>query len=74
MGKSKIEENFLFHLEHFYRNFGNEWSLDEFPKSVTKHKDSIITLLPKLAEKGIIKINPENKEAFTILKLPSSKP
>lgn len=69
MNTSKFKKEFLFHLENFYRNFGNEWTLDEFPSSITKNK--IIALLPELEEKGIIKCNPDNKESFTILKLPS---
>ncbi len=68
--KTKIKKDFLFYLEHFFRNFGNEWTLDEFPNSVTKHKDKIIALLPELEEKGILKLK-SDKQSFTILKLPS---
>ena len=71
MSTSKFKKEFLFHLEHFYRNFGNQWTLDEFPSSMTKHRDKIVALLPELEEKGIIKLNPNNKESFTILKSPS---
>ncbi len=67
--KSKIKKDFLFHLEHFYRNYGNEWSLDEFPPIIKKNKDKIIALLPELEEKGILKLNED--QSFTILKLPS---
>ena len=70
ISKNKIEKDFLFHLEHFYRNFGNEWTLDEFPSAITKHKDKILTLLPELEQKGILKLK-SDKQSFTILKLPS---
>ena len=70
MNATKIKKVFLFHLEHFYRNFGNEWSLDEFPPAITKHRDTIIDLLPELEKKGILKLNMD-KKSFTILKLPS---
>ena len=53
---SNIKNKFLFYLEHFYRNFGNEWSIDEFPKDVTKNKDVLVTFLLELQEKGIIKL------------------
>ncbi len=67
--KSKIESEFLHQLEFFYRNFGADWTLDEFPNPVKKHKEHLLAFLPKLAEKEIIKLNPDN--SFTILKLPS---
>lgn len=67
--KSKIESEFLHQLEFFYRNFGADWTLDEFPNPIVKHKEYLLTFLPKLAEKEIIKINDDN--SFTILKLPS---
>ena len=68
--KTKIKQDFLYHLELFYRNFGNEWSLDDFPEPIKKHKENILTFLPELEEKGIIKLNPD-KQSFIILKLPS---
>lgn len=67
--KSEIEREFLHQLEFFYRNFGADWTLDEFPNPVKKHKEYLLTFLPKLAEKGIIKLNQDN--SFKILKLPS---
>jgi len=67
---SNIKNKFLFYLEHFYRNFGNEWSIDEFPKDVTKNKDVLVTFLLELQEKGIIKLL-DDKQSFIILKLPS---
>lgn len=70
MSQSKIKKDFLFHLEHFYRNFGNEWAIDEFPKTITRNKEAILKILPELEEKGILKLNPD-KQSFTIIKLPS---
>jgi hypothetical protein len=67
--KSKIDKDFLYYLEFFYRNFGSEWTLDEFPNQVKKHKEYLLTVLPKLADKEIIKLNKDN--SFIILKLPS---
>lgn len=67
--KSKIESEFIHQLEFFYRNFGANWTLDEFPNPVKKHKEYLLTFLPELAEKKIIKLNDDN--SFTILKLPS---
>ncbi|WP_271785277.1 hypothetical protein [Aquimarina algiphila] len=70
MKKSKIKKKFLFHLEHFYRNFGNEWSIDEFPEEITKYKEFLLTFLPELEEKEIIELK-SDKQSFIIIKLPS---
>lgn len=68
--KTKIKEEFLFHLELFYRNFGNEWSIDDFPESIKKHKDYLHTYLKYLEQSGVISLD-EEKQKFIILKLPS---
>jgi hypothetical protein len=67
--KYKIESEFLHQLEFFYRNFGADWTLDEFPNPVKKHKEYLLTFLPKLDVQGIIKLNNDN--SFTVLRLPS---
>lgn len=67
--KSKIENEFLHQLEFFYRNFGADWTLDDFPNPIKKNKEYLLTFLPKLAVQGIITLNQDN--SFTVLKLPS---
>lgn len=67
--KTKIEQDFLQQLEFFFRNFGADWTLDEFPNPTKKHKEYLIEYLPKLQGKGVIKLNED--QSFTILKLPS---
>uniref|UniRef100_A0AB33JRW9 Uncharacterized protein n=3 Tax=unclassified Prevotella TaxID=2638335 RepID=A0AB33JRW9_9BACT len=69
MRKMKIKKNFLYKLEFFYRNFGSDWSIEDFSnnRNVQKFlKDYLLVL----EEKGIVKIIEGNK--FKITNLPSS--
>uniref|UniRef100_A0AB33JD91 Uncharacterized protein n=1 Tax=Prevotella sp. GTC17260 TaxID=3236796 RepID=A0AB33JD91_9BACT len=69
MRKMKIKKNFLYKLEFFYRNFGSDWSIEDFSnnRNVQKFlKDYLLVL----EEKGIVKIIEGNK--FKITDLPSS--
>lgn len=70
MNKSKIKKDFLFHLELFYRNFGNQWTINDFPEAIKKHKDFLLGYLKELEQLGIVKVS-EDPEKFTIKELPS---
>lgn len=72
MNKSKaaIKKEFLFQLEHFYRNYGNQWSIDDFPLSSKEHRAYLVKFLSELHDKNVINLN-EDKISFTIIKLPS---
>ncbi len=70
---SKLEKQFLKELEWFYRNYGNEWSLDDFSNKVRKNKEKLEKLLMYLSDQKIIKIDESDKYMFTVLKLPDFK-
>ena len=70
MKKSKIKKDFLFHLEMFYRNVGNQWSIQDFPEPIKKHRDFLIEYLKELEQLGIVKVH-DNPEKFTVIELPS---
>jgi 1,2-phenylacetyl-CoA epoxidase catalytic subunit len=70
MSKKELKQKFLNKMELFYRNFGNEWTIDDFAKNQS-HKDYLQKFLQVLQEKGIVAIN-ENGKSFTILDLPSN--
>jgi hypothetical protein len=71
MSKSKIKKDFLFHLELFHRNFGSQWTLDDFPESIKKNKIFLTPYLKELEQLGIISIK-EDQRTFLIIKLPST--
>ncbi len=70
MSKRELKEKFLDKLELFYRNFGNEWTLNDFVSN-TSQKEYLEKFLIKLAEKKIIAFK-EDGESFIILDLPSN--
>ena len=45
-----IIDNFLYKIEFFYRNFGNEWSISDFTQH-EKQKNVIKEFLPFLEKK-----------------------
>lgn len=67
LSKKKIE--FLNKLELFYRNFGNEWTLDELIKN-KEHHDYYRNFLNDLEKRKIVQIDPE-RNTFIIIELPS---
>ena len=67
---NKYQKKFLFYLEWFYRNYGNTWSLNDFPNEISRNSDKIMSLLNDLEDKGIIQ-SLEDNLTFKILKLPS---
>ncbi len=69
MSKKELKQKFLDKLELFYRNFGNEWSLDDFVENPSQ-KEYLAKFLIQLADKGIITLNDDGK-SFTIIDLPS---
>ena len=70
MKTKAIIDNFLYKIELFYRNFGNEWSINDFTQH-EKQKNVIKEFLPFLESKGIIEIVSEEK--FKIIDLPSNR-
>jgi hypothetical protein len=70
MSKVELKKKFIDKLELFYRNFGSEWTLDDFVKN-TSQKEYLQEFLAQLAEKNIISLNEDGK-SFRILDLPSN--
>jgi hypothetical protein len=70
MSKTELKKNFIHKMELFYRNFGSEWTLDDFVKNASQ-KEYLQKFLVQLAEKKIIFLNEDGK-SFTILDLPSN--
>ncbi|MGG8496759.1 hypothetical protein ACQY1Q_10100 [Tenacibaculum sp. TC6] len=69
---SGLEKQFLNELEWFYRNYGNEWSLDDFSNKIKNNKKKLEKTLMYLSDMGYININHENKYSFEILRLPNN--
>ena len=65
----KMKEEFLYKLELFYRNFGSDWSIEDFSND-RNVQEFLKNYLLVLEEKGIVKIIENNK--FRIINLPSS--
>ena len=65
----KMKEEFLYKLELFYRNFGSDWSIEDF-SSDRNVQEFLKNYLLTLEEKGIVEIIENNK--FRIKNLPSS--
>lgn len=70
MSKKALKKNFIDQVELFYRNFGNEWTLDDFVKNPA-HKEYLQTFLKELQSKGILLLKDDEK-SFIILDLPSN--
>ncbi len=70
MSKKELKQKFLTKMELFYRNFGNEWTLDDFVKNQSQ-KEYLQKFLIELDEKKIISLNEDGK-SFVILDLPSN--
>jgi len=64
-----MKEEFLYKLELFYRNFGSDWSIEDF-SSDRNIQEFLKNYLLTLEEKGIVEIIENNK--FRIKNLPSS--
>ncbi|WP_231287823.1 hypothetical protein [Segatella oulorum] len=64
-----MKEEFLYKLELFYRNFGSDWSIEDF-SSDRNVQEFLKNYLLTLEEKGIVEIIENNK--FRIKNLPSS--
>jgi hypothetical protein len=67
---SKRRTDFINKLELFYRNFGNEWTLDDFISKKSQH-DFYFKILEELEKMRIIEFN-EDKSSFKIIDLPSN--
>lgn len=65
----KMKEEFLYKLELFYRNFGSDWSIEDF-SSDRNIQEFLKNYLLTLEEKSIVEIIENNK--FRIKNLPSS--
>lgn len=68
-GINEIKKEFLYKLELFYRNFGSDWSVEDFSND-RNIQEFLKDYLLVLEEKGIVKIIEGNK--FKITNLPSS--
>lgn len=69
MNSKKVKEDFLFHLELYFRNFGNEWTISDFPKYFMHHEKMLTEYLKELEQLGIVEIKDAN--TFIIKELPS---
>lgn len=69
MNAKEIKKKFLQKLELFYRNFGDEWCVEDFSENENE-KNIIKNFLPILSEKKIIVMN-DNENCFKIIDLPS---
>ncbi len=69
MSKTEVKKKFIDRMEFFYRNFGSEWTSNDFVSN-DNQKEYLGKLLIELQNKGVISINKEGK-SFTILYLPS---
>ncbi|MGB4774919.1 MAG: hypothetical protein WBP45_07105 [Daejeonella sp.] len=65
----KHQKRFLFYIEWYYRNYGDEWNIQDFPSEIKSKVDKIRPILVELESKGIIKMI--GKDKFKIFKLPS---
>lgn len=70
MSVKKIKKKFINRLELFYRNFGNEWEIEDFA-TVKKEQEIILNFLIELETKEIIKLNKDGR-SFIIKDLPSN--
>lgn len=70
MSKTELKKKFLDKIELFYRNFGNEWTLDDFVTNPSQ-KEYLAKYLIQLVDKGIVTLNQDSK-SFTIIDLPSN--
>ena len=59
----KMKEEFLYKLELFYRNFGSDWSIEDF-SSDRNVQEFLKNYLLVLEEKGIVEIIENNKFAI----------
>ena len=66
---SKKKQKFIDKLELFYRNFGNEWNLNEIIPNQEQH-DFYFNFLLELEKQKIIEIDSKQK-TFKIIDLPS---
>jgi hypothetical protein len=70
MSKTELKRKFVDKLELFYRNFGNEWTLDDLVENQSQ-REYLAKYLEQLADKGIITLKNDGK-SFTIIDLPSN--
>ena len=69
MNDKKVKEDFLFHLELYFRNFGNEWTISDFPKHFMRHEKLLTEYLKELEQLGIVEM--KDTSTFMIKELPS---
>ena len=70
MNDKKVKEDFLFHLELYFRNFGNEWTISDFPRHFVRQEKMLTEYLKELEQLGIVEM--KNASTFIIKKLPST--
>ena len=70
MKKEKLKIDFLNKLELFYRNYGSDWTIDDFVKN-RNQQDCLLPFLTELDKKEIL-ILKEDGRSFTVIDLPSN--
>ena len=69
MTKAQLKKDFLYYLEVYFRNFGNEWTLNDFPRHFKRYHNTLTEYLSELEKLGIIELKEHGK--FVIKELPS---
>lgn len=70
MSKTELKKKFLDKLELFYRNFGDEWNIEDFASNLYQ-QEFLLNFLKELQDKGVVCLNNDGK-SFTIIDLPSN--
>jgi hypothetical protein len=70
MSKKELKQKFLDKIELFYRNFGNEWTMDELVSNPSQ-QEYLLNFLKELQARGIVSINSDGR-SFKIIDLPSN--
>ncbi len=70
MNKAGYRKAILDKIELLYRNFGNEWEIEDFAKT-EKQKKVLLEYLTYLSTKGIILLSNDGR-SFKILDIPSN--
>lgn len=70
MSKKELKQKFLNKIELFYRNFGNEWTIEELVSNPSQ-QDYLLNFLKELEAKGIVSLNSDGR-SFKIIDLPSN--
>jgi hypothetical protein len=70
MSKRELKQKFLDKIELFYRNFGNEWTIEELVSNPSQ-QEYLLNFLKVLEEKNIVSLKSDGR-SFIIKDLPSN--